>query len=204
MQRTQSLGRSSAAAKEEKPRLGRQLIRTPSQGIKEAVERTNSISSLRSSKSSIASNPPSKPVVVRKSSIGTIKDAVTPRKTSGSEVPRKPSTEGRFGYKPTVVAAAAAAGVGVKRTASLASRPKRSDSIGSKENLRSTTLTPPGSKISRGKPTSLSFMRPTAASTSKEATQAGGAPEPQSPGTTLPTSRIHRLAMKPVAQAKWT
>lgn len=204
VQRTQSLGRTaSAPSKEEKPRLGRQLIRTPSQGIKEAVERTNSISSLRSSKSSIASNPPSKqaPVVVRKSSIGTVKD-VTPRKNSGGEVPRKPSTESRFGYKPTVASPGVGTGTQVKRTASLASRPKRSDSIGSKENLRSATLTSPSSKLSRSKPTSLSFMRPTAASTSKESTSGSG--EPQSPGTTVPTSRIHRLAMKPVAQAKWT
>ncbi|XP_065351487.1 uncharacterized protein LOC135946924 isoform X2 [Cloeon dipterum] len=210
LQRTQSLGRSAAAApavKEDKPRLVRQLSRTPSQTLgkvgAEQVERTSSISSLRSSKSSIASNPPSKqPVWVKQDASNTPRRAVKeapPIREKQEPAPKK--TETRFGYTPSSLG-----GTQIKRSSSMASRPKRGDSISSKENLISPkTVAPPSStKLTRNRPTSLSFMRPTAASTSKEASQGPGPGEPQSPGVAFGSSRIHRLAMKPVAQAKWT
>jgi len=216
VQRTQSLGRT--AAKEDKPRLVRQLSRTPSQtekparpATRDAVERTNSISSLRSSKSSIASNPPSKqPVWVKQDASNTPRKVstgsreVSKRISTLTDPPRKTSNETRFGFKPS--STTLGTGTQVKRASSMVSRPKRTDSISSKENLISSrsAVVQPGLKLGRSKPTSLSFMRPTAASTSKETSQVAGAGEPQSPGSTLPTSRIHRLAMKPVAQAKWT
>ncbi|XP_059488775.1 inverted formin-2 isoform X2 [Neocloeon triangulifer] len=226
VQRTQSLGRSSAAASKEqdKPRLVRQLSRTPSQNLRNLDERTNSISSLRSSKSSIASNPApatttstTKPVWVKQDASNTparirtaVKEVPLVKKNNNpAEVVRKISGESRFGYKPVTNLTSSSQ---VKRSASMASRPKRSDSISSKENVISSPKSvqaPVGTnKLARNKPTSLSFMRPTAASTSKETSQgaAGAAPnEPQSPsGVAFGSSRIHRLAMKPVAQAKWT
>ncbi|KAF4526912.1 hypothetical protein B566_EDAN008355 [Ephemera danica] len=200
------------------------------------VERSSSRSSLRSSRSSVASNPPitsprkTSTTGIRKSTGAAVSASKTPvslhcsTKTTPTQPQFKKSnlesisdkkTSNRFGFQQnpksmsSVIDNKLNTSQNVRKNSSSLDDKKlmRNNSINLKDNVykSSSGSFSPVTRITKAAKISpspsMSFMRPTAASTSKETTQLG-----ETSSTVVSPSRIHRLAVKniPSNQVKWT